>query len=79
MSHEIRTPMNAVLGLTQLLEKETLSADQLDIVSRISSDGRSLLNIINDILDYSKIAYSSESCHPIGAARRGRFIFTLSR
>ncbi len=55
MSHEIRTPMNAVLGLTQLLEKETLSADQLNIVRRISSAGRSLLNIINDILDYSKI------------------------
>jgi|GEM_PF-3901276 len=55
MSHEIRTPMNAVLGLAQLLEKESLSSDQHDMVQRIRMAGRSLLGIINDILDLSKI------------------------
>ncbi len=55
MSHEIRTPMNAVLGLAQLLEYEPLTEDQLQMVHRINSAGRSLLGIINDILDYSKI------------------------
>ena len=55
MSHEIRTPMNAVLGLAQLLEKEPLSPDQLDMVRRIRVAGHSLLGILNDILDFSRI------------------------
>jgi PAS domain S-box-containing protein len=55
MSHEIRTPMNAVLGLTYLLEKTELQADQRDLVRKIIAAGQSLLGIINDILDVSKI------------------------
>ena len=55
MSHEIRTPMNAVLGLTYLLEKTSLQADQRDLVRKIIVAGHSLLGIINDILDVSKI------------------------
>jgi len=55
MSHEIRTPMNAMLGLTQVLEADTLAPAQRQIVQRIRSAGRSLLGIINDILDFSKI------------------------
>jgi len=55
MSHEIRTPMNAVLGLTYLLEKTALNADQRDLVRKIIAAGHSLLGIINDILDVSKI------------------------
>ena len=55
MSHEIRTPMNAVMGMAQLLEKELLSPDQSDMVQQIRTAGRSLLGILNDILDYSKI------------------------
>ena len=55
MSHEIRTPMNAVMGMTQLLEKESLSSDQQEMVKQIRIAGRSLLGILNDILDYSKI------------------------
>ena len=55
MSHEIRTPMNAVLGLTQVLEKTPLSPDQHHMVAQIATAGRSLLGILNDILDLSKI------------------------
>ena len=55
MSHEIRTPMNAVLGLAQVLEREPLSANQRDMVERIRTAGQSLLTILNDVLDLSKI------------------------
>ena len=55
MSHEIRTPMNGVLGMAQLLEMESLSPDQQEMVQHIRAAGKSLLSIINDILDFSKI------------------------
>ena len=55
MSHEIRTPMNAVLGLTQLLAQEPMPAGQAAMVRHIGEAGDSLLRIINDILDLSKI------------------------
>ena len=55
MSHEIRTPMNAVLGLAQVLERETLTGNQRDMVERIRTAGQSLLAILNDVLDLSKI------------------------
>lgn len=55
MSHEIRTPMNAVLGLAQVLERESLSTSQRDMVARIRTAGQSLLALLNDVLDLSKI------------------------
>ncbi len=56
MSHEIRTPLNAMLGLAQLLEGEALSAEQRHLVQRLRTAGRSLLGLVNDILDVSKLA-----------------------
>ncbi|MCP4134065.1 MAG: response regulator [bacterium] len=55
MSHEIRTPMNAVLGFAELLEEQVEEGQQKQYLSAISTGGKSLLRLINDILDLSKI------------------------
>ena len=55
MSHEIRTPMNAVIGYAQLLRRDPLSKRQIDQLDRLTAAGNDLLQIINDILDVSKI------------------------
>ncbi|MEO6054939.1 MAG: histidine kinase N-terminal 7TM domain-containing protein, partial [Chthoniobacterales bacterium] len=55
MSHEIRTPLNGVIGFTELLNQTSLSTEQQEYVELIEKSGESLLVIINDILDYSKI------------------------
>lgn len=55
MSHELRTPMNAILGFAQLLEFENLTPDQHESVSHIIRGGRHLLELINEVLDISRI------------------------
>jgi signal transduction histidine kinase/CheY-like chemotaxis protein len=55
MSHEIRTPMNSIIGFCDLLAEEELTPQQVEYLDTVREAGRSLLNIINDILDLSKI------------------------
>jgi PAS domain S-box-containing protein len=55
MSHELRTPLNAVLGFGQLLELDDLTEDQRESVDQILKGGRHLLDLINEVLDISRI------------------------
>lgn len=67
MSHEIRTPMNAVLGFTELLSSQITDQRQKSYLDSISSSGKSLLILINGILDLSKIEAGKMElvCEPV--------------
>lgn len=64
MSHELRTPLNAVLGFSQLLAIENLTADQHDSVAHIIKAGQHLLDLITEILDLSRISSGRMSLSP---------------
>ena len=65
MSHEIRTPLNGVLGMLELLEGTSLDRRQHDFVETARSSGNSLLRVISDILDFSKLESSELSIRDI--------------
>lgn len=55
MSHELRTPLNAIFGMSDLLDSDRLSAHQRDMVATVRSAGRTLLDLIDDLLDVARI------------------------
>ena len=55
VSHEIRTPMNSIIGFTNILENRIKDAGQLQMLKNINTSANSLLNLLNDILDLSKV------------------------
>jgi two-component system, sensor histidine kinase and response regulator len=66
MSHEIRTPMNAIIGMTRLALRKNPDTVQLNYLKKIDNAAQSLLSIINDILDYSKIEAGKLELEQIG-------------
>jgi PAS domain S-box-containing protein len=63
MSHEIRTPMNAILGFTELLSAKITDEQHRNYLDSIQSSGKSLLTLINDVLDLSKIDAARMAIH----------------
>ncbi|MCR5083577.1 MAG: response regulator [Parasporobacterium sp.] len=65
MSHEIRTPINAVLGMDEMILRESKDKNVLDYAQNIKNAGNNLLRIVNDILDFSKIEAGKMEIIPV--------------
>ena len=75
MSHEIRTPLNGVLGMAQALEQDALEPAQKEKVAIILDSGKSLMSLLNDVLDLTKIEAGKLEISPVA----GDFLHTIKR
>ena len=70
MSHEIRTPLNGVLGMAQVLARSNLDADQTEQINTVIDSGNTLMVLLNDILDLSKIEAGQLDISPVNCDPR---------
>lgn len=75
MSHEIRTPLNGILGMAQVLKHELLSPSQIEAVQMILESGKTLMALLNDVLDLSKIEAGKLNIEQTDGDLRDTFLY----